>query len=103
MGASKLHELGITGDMAMELDEACMKDVGLTSFEVGRVKFTLSMLQTPGGLDALSHLDEEDCAVCNCCTVSSTINLMKERSIKINADVLKRNSWIAPYLIYAPL
>lgn len=61
------------------------------------------MLKLTGGLTALEHPDDEDCVVCNCHTLAATINLLKERDVKIDLKVVQSEGWTAPFLIYLPL
>ena len=61
------------------------------------------MMSVPDGLSILTHLDEEDCVVCSSHSVQQTINLMKERGIKLDSEEMQKEAWTTPELIYASL
>jgi len=98
-----LDELQISGATALELDSEQWREIGLNGYEIGQMRFILSMLHRSLGLSALQHLEQEDCVVCQSASVSSTRNLLRERQVKLNEDRMEAQKWITPYLVYAPL
>ena len=89
--------------MMLEMDRGAWLDMGLSRVSTCRILFMAPILALPEGLSILEHLEEENCAVCMSNTTGTTINLLKERKIKIAAKTIVEEGWITPCLIYEPV
>merc|ERR1712000_73133 len=99
---AQLQNIELDGELA-GLSAIEWQHFGLSAYDASRCHFIATMCQSITGLNALNALEHEDCAVCSCSTVNSTIVLLKERDINIAESVIREGHWITPFLVYAPL
>ena len=84
----------------MNVDWATWKLMGIKKRDCFYMTFYFEMFQIPGFYRTLSNEDLNDCVVCSHSTPEKTIHLLEEYEISIERELILKNNYCTPILIF---
>ncbi|MCR9066969.1 MAG: hypothetical protein NXI00_23585, partial [Cytophagales bacterium] len=89
----------ISGEYLEMVDEPFLMELGMTCRDACCLLYHRDLIVGGNYLKAIEN--REECAICFHDTPSKTSDLLQEYNIELDEGILKKNNWIAPYLLYA--